>query len=93
MISAYRNIANNPDTYSHPAVFEPKRFLGPSPELDPHSFAFGFGKRRCPGIELARRSCLFFMATTLAVIDICKVRDAAGREITPKPEFLPGTVW
>ncbi|KZV59281.1 cytochrome P450, partial [Peniophora sp. CONT] len=86
------SIANDPGIYSQPAVFEPNRFLGPSPEMDPHSFVFGFGKRRCPGIELARRSCLFFMAATLIVVDICKARDAAGGESTPSPDFISGTV-
>ncbi|VDC01387.1 unnamed protein product [Peniophora sp. CBMAI 1063] len=85
------NIANNPDMYPQPTVFSPGRFLGPSSELDPHTFVFGFGKRRCPGIELARRSCLFFMAATLAVVDIRKARSDAG-EIVPQPEFVSGTV-
>ena len=60
--------------------------------MDPHSFAFGFGKRRCPGIELARRSCMFFMAATLALVDIHKARDAMGAEVTPVPEFISATV-
>ena len=40
-------------TYHDPDTFNPDRFLGSNPELDPHTLAFGFGRRSCPGRELA----------------------------------------
>jgi hypothetical protein len=27
----------------------PQSLLGPSPQVDPHKFVFGFGRRACPG--------------------------------------------
>ncbi|KAH8799623.1 cytochrome P450, partial [Flagelloscypha sp. PMI_526] len=35
--------------YPDPESFQPTRFLGPSPQLDPGEFVFGFGRRVCPG--------------------------------------------
>lgn len=35
--------------YSHPQAFDPERFMGPEPELDPRTYVFGFGRRICPG--------------------------------------------
>ena len=88
-----RQIAQDPANYVAPSIFNPDRFLGENPELDPHSFVFGFGRRRCPGIELARTVCLLMMATTLSVLDIVKAKDQEGREQTPPEEFISSTVW
>ncbi|KAI0035465.1 cytochrome P450 oxidoreductase [Vararia minispora EC-137] len=85
-------IANDPNNYSDPSVFKPERFLGEKPELDPLSYVFGFGRRRCPGVELARTICTYVMAVTLTIFDIVKARDADGKEITPPPEFYSSTV-
>jgi cytochrome P450 len=38
-------ISRDPKLYTAPAVFEPARFLGPTPECDPATFVFGFGPR------------------------------------------------
>lgn len=48
-----RGISRNTKYYSNPCVFDPERYLGSQPELDPREFAFGYGDRRCPGNELA----------------------------------------
>ena len=48
--------AHDPEVYHDPMDFDPSRFLGPSPEADPHSIVFGFGRRACPGKELASSS-------------------------------------
>jgi cytochrome P450 len=42
-------IARDEDIYPDPVEFRPERFLGPSPQVDPHKFVFGFGRRACPG--------------------------------------------
>jgi hypothetical protein len=67
--------------------------MGNSPELDPASFVYGFGRRRCPGIELARTTCLLMMASSLSVLDIIKARDEQGHEQVPVHGFISGTVW
>jgi cytochrome P450 len=39
----------DPDIYRDPEKFDPERFLGSDPELDPKLYVFGFGRRLCPG--------------------------------------------
>lgn len=71
--------------------FNPERFLGDSPERDPHSLAFGFGRRICPGRILADSNLYLTISTSLAAFDISKaVRD--GKEVDLQPRFLPGMV-
>jgi hypothetical protein len=73
-------------------VFDPSRHLGENPELDPNLYVWGFGRRRCPGIELAKSIVLHTMTVVLSVFDIAKAKDANGVEITPEAKFKPGTV-
>lgn len=47
---------HNPKTFKNPNTFNPDRFLGPNPEMDTHTLCFGFGRRICPGRELADSS-------------------------------------
>lgn len=42
-------MANDENIYPNPTEFLPERYLGSSPQLDPHKFVFGFGRRVCPG--------------------------------------------
>lgn len=48
-----RGISRNTKYYSDPSTFDPERYLKPVPEPDPRQFAFGYGRRICPGNELA----------------------------------------
>lgn len=36
---------HDPQIYANPMTFEPARFLGETPELDPRKICFGFGRR------------------------------------------------
>ncbi|KAJ3847062.1 cytochrome P450 [Lentinula lateritia] len=92
VLSNLWQIANDPNNYTNPSIFNPERFLGNQPELDPLTFVFGFGRRRCPGIELAQTTCMLMMATSLAVFDILKAKDENGQEITPIPQFISSTI-
>ncbi|KAJ7148780.1 cytochrome P450 [Mycena crocata] len=72
--------------------FLPERYLEKiEPALakrrDPRSYVFGFGRRRCPGVNLAESSVWVLMATVLATLDISKTKDNFGRPIEPKVEF------
>ncbi|CEJ61367.1 hypothetical protein PMG11_09902 [Penicillium brasilianum] len=85
---------HDPKIFSDPMTFNPERFLGKEghiPEMDPHSIAFGFGRRICPGRFLADNTVYLSVAQTLAVFNISHaVQD--GIAITESPKFEPGVI-
>ncbi|KAG5726574.1 O-methylsterigmatocystin oxidoreductase [Termitomyces sp. T112] len=89
------HITHDPQLYSDPLEFRPERFLpseGYTPELDPKTYMFGFGKRVCPGKDLANANMFIATAMTLSVFEISKGKDENGIEIEPRCEFEGGTV-
>lgn len=80
-------MARDPRIYNNPEVFNPERFMGDSPELDPAEFVFGFGKRRCPGRLFAEDNIFLACATILATLDISQMCDVKGQKIPPKVEY------
>ncbi|KAG5649957.1 hypothetical protein H0H81_001313 [Sphagnurus paluster] len=93
LVNLWWLIAHDPKIYPDPHRFDPGRFYNTEkPQLDPQSFVFGFGRRACPGKELANANMFLLMSMMLSVFDISKARDADGVEITPKLEFGSGTV-
>ncbi|PLB51998.1 putative cytochrome P450 oxidoreductase [Aspergillus steynii IBT 23096] len=92
-----RFFTHDPATYSDPMTFNPDRFLSSdknlTPEFDPHRFAFGFGRRVCPGRFLADSMIFLTIAQSLAVFNIRKARTTdTGVEIEPDIGFKPGVV-
>lgn len=45
------SISQDKELYPNPLEFRPERFLGPSPQVNPRKFVFGFGRRGCPGLS------------------------------------------
>ena len=41
-------MSHDPEIYPDPMVFNPERFLGENPQMDPADVTFGFGRRICP---------------------------------------------
>ena len=41
----YRKMLRDPELYHDPEMFNPDRFMGDSPEQDPGTMVFGFGRR------------------------------------------------
>jgi len=78
--------------YKNPETFFPERFEGDAGKelLDPRSFIFGFGRRRCVGLHFADASLYIAFAYILATFNITKVRDENGREIEPDVKFNSG---
>ncbi|CUA75462.1 O-methylsterigmatocystin oxidoreductase [Rhizoctonia solani] len=71
-------MSNDESVYANPERFDPSRFLDPT---TPEAPAFGFGRRRCPGVHVAEAS-LFMIATGLAALfNISPKCDSNGHPI------------
>ncbi|EJC98989.1 cytochrome P450 [Fomitiporia mediterranea MF3/22] len=82
------------EIYHDPMTFKPERFLGiggRAPEMEPYQLAFGFGRRACPGRELADASMYLTIAQSLAVFNISKVVED-GKEVEPVVAFSSGVI-
>lgn len=67
--------------YQNPSVFDPERYLKPDPELDPREFVFGFGRRLCPGNELAFQAIWIMAASILSSFKLTRaVEDSTALE-------------
>ncbi|KAH8799629.1 cytochrome P450 [Flagelloscypha sp. PMI_526] len=82
----------NSDLYPDSESFHPARFLGPSPQLDPGDFVFGFGRRVCPGRQLAETTLFAVVSRVLSTMHIQKKIGADGHPITPTVEYRGGAV-
>ncbi|KAJ7229088.1 cytochrome P450 [Mycena pura] len=85
-------IMHDETTYPNPFMFDPTRFLGDNPEPDPRDYAFGFGRRICPGQHLAEHSIWIQMVLSLLTMNISKAVDADGRVVEPEVAFTSGAV-
>ncbi|KAJ7105898.1 cytochrome P450 [Mycena epipterygia] len=81
------NMLNDPEIYPSPSTFDPTRYLATPPQRDPRTLCFGFGRRVCPGRELAEASLFTCVAMTLAVFDIER-----GAGALPVHENTQGTI-
>ncbi|KDN35871.1 hypothetical protein RSAG8_11233, partial [Rhizoctonia solani AG-8 WAC10335] len=80
------SILHNPDTYPNPFEFDPTRYLGQNSQPDPRDAAFGWGRRRCPGIMVGDDYVFATICTTLATLTVSNARSKAGVPIpAPRP--------
>ncbi|KAJ7235516.1 cytochrome P450 [Mycena rebaudengoi] len=80
-----------PDSFS----FKPERFLLDgklNPDVRTPTFAFGFGRRICPGRHMAMSSLWISIASILAAFDISKAVGEDGNVVEPSYEYEPGMV-
>jgi cytochrome P450 len=77
------------------AVFKPERHLREgtvSDYVDPREYVFGFGRRICPGRDLADAGVWLATAALLAAFKFEKKSDGKGGFIEPKEDYLPGII-
>ena len=87
-----RHFTHDPAIYDSPLDFKPERFLTNQSAPDPHQFVFGFGRRICPGRNLADNTLFLTIAQSLAVFNIGKAVNANGVEVEPMVKMEPGVV-
>lgn len=77
-------IMNDPELFPHPDKFEPERFIETTnPRLLDFDLPFGFGRRICPGMHLARNSIFINIARLLWGFHILPAFDEKGAPIIP----------
>ncbi|CAE6534776.1 unnamed protein product [Rhizoctonia solani] len=77
-------IGRDPRHYKDPEVLNPDRYLDNSVPRPP---AFGWGRRKCPGIHFAETSIFITTALLLSVFTFSKKKDSFGREVVPQIEL------
>ncbi|OSS53624.1 hypothetical protein B5807_00518 [Epicoccum nigrum] len=82
---------HDPAVYADPMTFRPERFLGETPEPDPRTWTFGYGRRVCPGRYVADNALFITIAQSLSVFNIEKVVEN-GKVVEPEVKFEPGVV-
>ncbi|KAJ7581104.1 cytochrome P450 [Mycena floridula] len=81
-------IGRDANLYANPEELRPERFLGPSPELDPKNWVFGFGRRSCPGLHYATSILYVCVVSILFSFDI-----RAPEGVSIEPEFSPSKIF
>ncbi|EMD36586.1 hypothetical protein CERSUDRAFT_84764 [Gelatoporia subvermispora B] len=82
--------------YPNPERFLPERFMREDSTgltaLNPMDICFGFGRRKCPGLQFADASIWFLVANVVATLDISPAQDAHGHQTTTQASFVSGFV-
>ncbi|KDR69688.1 hypothetical protein GALMADRAFT_215050 [Galerina marginata CBS 339.88] len=93
---ASRAMLHDPEIYPEPETFNPDRFLtgeGRSPQPDPRSCgAFGFGRRRCPGQEIAENTIWIAIVSIFYAFKITPEKDDHGNEVPIDKSFSEHSV-
>ncbi|CUA78322.1 O-methylsterigmatocystin oxidoreductase [Rhizoctonia solani] len=75
--------------YKNPDNFEPDRFLDPTvPQLP----AFGWGRRKCAGMNFAEASLFLGISSLLTTFTFSRKKDKDGKEIIPTIEGASNTL-
>ncbi|ELU36446.1 cytochrome P450 domain-containing protein [Rhizoctonia solani AG-1 IA] len=76
-------MSRDENVYKDPEAFDPERFLN---QETPHVPAFGWGRRKCPGMHFAEISLFVTIASLLATFRFSRKKDRHGNEIIPRIE-------
>ncbi|KAG2085586.1 cytochrome P450 [Suillus discolor] len=85
-------LSRDQDSGIDPEAFSPERFLDTHVKqtaIDPYSYAFGFGRRMCPGRFLADNSVFMLVTSIVATVQISIPKDSHGTEKPFDPPYIP----
>lgn len=87
-------ILHDPSLYPHPFEVTPERYIDADDKLnpDPRTFAFGYGRRVCPGQFLADHSLFIVVATVLSTMNIGRAKRDDGTPIDIHVEYSGGAI-
>jgi len=75
---------HDPEMFPSPDAFLPERFLETSDSrIQNFEVPFGFGRRQCPGMHLARNSLFINISRMLWAFDILPALSTDGKEVVP----------
>ncbi|KAI0739060.1 cytochrome P450 [Daedaleopsis nitida] len=79
-------MSRDPEAYPEPEEFRPERFLRDGvhdPTVrDPRKYAFGFGRRACPGVHFADNSLFIVIASVLHTFNVAPMVDGRGKPVS-----------
>ncbi|KAH9950731.1 cytochrome P450 [Amylocystis lapponica] len=80
------------ELFADPENFYPERYMEDVDEMtarrrDPRHYVFGFGRRRCPGVNLVESAIWAVIVSMIATLDISKSVDEHGDVIEPEVDY------
>nr|BAL05144.1 cytochrome P450 [Phanerodontia chrysosporium] len=84
-------VLHDPEVYPEPEKFMPERHLKEGVP-NPLDVTFGFGRRVCPGMQVAQSQTFGTMAAMLATLNLKPQKDEHGRDIIPETRTVDGLI-
>jgi cytochrome P450 len=95
----FRGLLQDAKVFPQPSVFLPERFLTLRGDgtwelrtnvIDPRTYAFGFGRRVCPGKHIAEQSLFATVSTVAHTLKVLRAKDSFGHEVIPDAKTTSG---
>lgn len=94
-----RGVLHDEKTYPQPSDFLPERYLTRRSDdtwelrtdvIDPQTYAFGFGRRVCPGKHIAEQILFATLSTVIHTLDVVRAKDSLGQDVVPDANMNSG---